>query len=297
MSILINNETKLVVQGITGKEGAFHTQQMVEYGTQIVAGVTPGKGGQIDDNGIPIFNTLESAVTETGANASVIFVPPPFAADACLEAIDAGVDLIICITEGIPTMDMVPVKDALDNSHTRMIGPNCPGIITPGECKIGIMPGFIHKPHGNVGVISRSGTLTYEAVHQLTEQGIGQSTCIGIGGDPIIGTTFIDLLSLFKDDPHTEGVVMIGEIGGSAEEEAAQWMQNNNFDKSVVAFIAGQTAPPGRRMGHAGAIIAGGKGTATDKMTSLRNAGITVCDSPAEIGKTMANSLQSKMTV
>jgi succinyl-CoA synthetase alpha subunit len=297
MSILINNETKLVVQGITGKEGAFHTQQMVEYGTQIVAGVTPGKGGQIDDNGIPIFNTLESAVTETGANASVIFVPPPFAADACLEAIDAGVDLIICITEGIPTMDMVPVKDALDNSHTRMIGPNCPGIITPGECKIGIMPGFIHKPHGNVGVISRSGTLTYEAVHQLTEQGIGQSTCIGVGGDPIIGTTFIDLLSLFKDDPHTEGVVMIGEIGGSAEEEAAQWIQNNNFDKSVVAFIAGQTAPPGRRMGHAGAIIAGGKGTATDKMTSLRNAGITVCDSPAEIGKTMANSLQSKMTV
>ena len=297
MSILINNDTKLVVQGITGKEGAFHTKQMVEYGTQIVAGVTPGKGGQKDDNGIPIFNTVENAVTETGANASVIFVPPPFAADACLEAINAGVDLIICITEGIPIMDMLPVKEALDNSHTRMIGPNCPGIITPGECKIGIMPGFIHKPNGNVGVISRSGTLTYEAVHQLTEQGIGQSTCIGIGGDPIIGTTFIDLLSLFKDDPQTDGVVMIGEIGGSAEEEAAQWMQNNNFDKSVVAFIAGQTAPPGRRMGHAGAIIAGGKGTAADKMTSLRNAGITVCDSPAEIGKTMANSLQSKMTV
>jgi succinyl-CoA synthetase alpha subunit len=297
MSILINNETKLVVQGITGKEGAFHTQQMVEYGTQIVAGVTPGKGGQKDDNGIPIFNTVENAVTETGANASVIFVPPPFAADACLEAIDAGVDLIVCITEGIPTMDMVPVKEALDNSHTRMIGPNCPGIITPGECKIGIMPGFIHKPLGNVGVISRSGTLTYEAVHQLTEQGIGQSTCIGIGGDPIIGTTFIDLLSLFKDDPQTDGVVIIGEIGGSAEEEAAQWMQNNNFDKSVVAFIAGQTAPPGRRMGHAGAIIAGGKGTAADKMESLRNAGIAVCASPAEIGKTMANSLQSKMTV
>ena len=297
MSILINNETKLVVQGITGKEGAFHTQQMVEYGTQIVAGVTPGKGGQKDDNGIPIFNTVENAVTETGANASVIFVPPPFAADACLEAIDAGVDLIVCITEGIPTMDMVPVKEALDNSHTRMIGPNCPGIITPGECKIGIMPGFIHKPHGNVGVISRSGTLTYEAVHQLTEQGIGQSTCIGIGGDPIIGTTFIDLLSLFKDDPQTDGVVIIGEIGGSAEEEAAQWMQNNNFDKSVVAFIAGQTAPPGRRMGHAGAIIAGGKGTAADKMESLRNAGIAVCASPAEIGKTMVNSLQSKMTV
>jgi len=297
MSILINNETKLVVQGITGKEGAFHTQQMVEYGTQIVAGVTPGKGGQKDDNGIPIFNTVENAVTETGANASVIFVPPPFAADACLEAIDVGIDLIVCITEGIPTMDMVSVKEALDNSHTRMIGPNCPGIITPGECKIGIMPGFIHKPLGNVGVISRSGTLTYEAVHQLTEQGIGQSTCIGIGGDPIIGTTFIDLLSLFKDDPQTDGVVMIGEIGGSAEEEAAQWMQNNNFDKSVVAFIAGQTAPPGRRMGHAGAIIAGGKGTAADKMESLRNAGIAVCASPAEIGKTMANSLQSKMTV
>ena len=297
MSILINNDTKLVVQGITGKEGAFHTKQMVEYGTQIVAGVTPGKGGQKDDNGIPIFNTVENAVTETGANASVIFVPPLFSADACLESIDAGVDLIVCITEGIPTMDMLPVKKALDNAHTRMIGPNCPGIITPGECKIGIMPGFIHKPNGNVGVISRSGTLTYEAVHQLTEQGIGQSTCIGIGGDPIIGTTFIDLLSLFKDDPQTDGVVMIGEIGGSAEEEAAQWMQNNNFDKSVVAFIAGQTAPPGRRMGHAGAIIAGGKGTAADKMESLRNAGIVVCDSPAEIGKTMANSLQSKMTV
>ncbi|MDP7027148.1 MAG: succinate--CoA ligase subunit alpha [Candidatus Marinimicrobia bacterium] len=296
MSILINNETKLVVQGITGKEGAFHAQQMVAYGTQVVAGVTPGKGGQKDNNGIPIFNTVENAVSETDANASVIFVPPPFAADACLEAIDAGINLIVCITEGIPIMDMVPVKEALDNSHTRMIGPNCPGIITPGECKIGIMPDFIHKAHGNVGVISRSGTLTYEAVHQLTEQGIGQSTCIGIGGDPIIGTTFIDLLSLFKDDSQTDGVVMIGEIGGSAEEDAAQWIQNNNFDKSVVAFIAGQTAPPGRRMGHAGAIIAGGKGTASDKIESLRNAGITVCDSPADIGKTMANSLQSKLT-
>ena len=296
MSILINNETKLVVQGITGKEGAFHTQQMEAYGTQVVAGVTPGKGGQKDDNGIPIFNTVANAVSTTDANASVIFVPPTFAADACLEAIDAGINLIVCITEGIPTMDMVPVKEALDNSHTRMIGPNCPGIITPGECKIGIMPDFIHKSHGNVGVISRSGTLTYEAVHQLTDQGIGQSTCIGIGGDPIIGTTFIDLLSLFKDDSQTDGVVMIGEIGGSAEEDAAQWIQNNNFDKSVVAFIAGQTAPPGRRMGHAGAIIAGGKGTASDKIESLRNAGITVCDSPADIGKTMANSLQSKLT-
>ena len=297
MSILINNSTKLIVQGITGKEGAFHTQQMVNYGTQIVGGVTPGKGGQKDSNGIPIFNTVECAVSETGANASVIFVPPPFAADACLEAVDAGVDLIVCITEGIPTMDMVPVKEALDNSHTQMIGPNCSGIITPGESKIGIMPGFIHKPHGNVGVISRSGTLTYEAVHQLSEQGIGQSTCIGIGGDPIIGTSFIDLLSLFKDDPNTEGVVMIGEIGGSAEEEAAQWIQNNNFDKSVVAFIAGQTAPPGRRMGHAGAIISGGKGTAKDKMEILINAGITVCDSPADIGTFMANTLQSTMTV
>lgn len=291
MSILVNNDTKLVVQGITGKEGAFHTKLMVNYGTQISAGVTPGKGGQKDGNDIPIFNTVAEAITETGANSSVIFVPPPFAADACMEAIDAGINLIVCITEGIPTMDMVPLKKALDNSHTRMIGPNCPGIITPGECKIGIMPGFIHKPHGNIGVISRSGTLTYEAVHQLTQKGIGQTTCIGIGGDPIIGSTFIDLLSLFKEDPATEGIVMIGEIGGSAEEEAAQWMQNNNFDKSVVAFIAGQTAPQGRRMGHAGAIISGGKGTAADKMTSLRNAGIQVCDSPAEIGITMANTL------
>ena len=297
MSILINNDTKLVVQGITGKEGTFHTRQMLDYGTQIMAGVTPGKGGQKDENGIPIFNTVAESVSYTGANASVIFVPPSFAADACLEAIDAGVDLIVCITEGIPTMDMVTVKDALDHSHTRMIGPNCPGIITPGECKIGIMPGFIHKPGGNIGVISRSGTLTYEAVHQLTEHGIGQSTCIGIGGDPIIGTTFIDLLALFKDDPKTEGVVMIGEIGGSAEEEAAEWVKNNNFDKYVVAFIAGQTAPPGRRMGHAGAIIAGGKGTAADKMKALSDAGIYVCDSPAEIGITMANILKEKMTV
>ena len=297
MSILINNDTKLVVQGITGKEGTFHTRQMLDYGTQITAGVTPGKGGQKDENGIPIFNTVAESVSYTGANASVIFVPPSFAADACLEAIDAGVNLIVCITEGIPTMDMVTVKDALDQSHTRMIGPNCPGIITPGECKIGIMPGFIHKPGGNIGVISRSGTLTYEAVHQLTEHGIGQSTCIGIGGDPIIGTIFIDLLALFKDDPKTEGVVMIGEIGGSAEEEAAEWVQNNNFDKSVVAFIAGQTAPPGRRMGHAGAIIAGGKGTAADKMKALSDAGIYVCDSPAEIGITMANILNEKMTV
>ena len=296
MSILINNNTKLIIQGITGKEGAFHTKLMVNYGTQISAGVTPGKGGQKDENDIPIFNTVAEAITETGTNSSVIFVPPPFAADACMEAIDAGINLIVCITEGIPTMDMVPLKKALDNSHTRMIGPNCPGIITPGECKIGIMPGFIHKPHGNIGVISRSGTLTYEAVHQLTQKGIGQTTCIGIGGDPIIGSTFIDLLSLFKEDPATEGVVMIGEIGGNTEEETAQWIQNN-FDKSVVAFIAGQTAPQGRRMGHAGAIISGGKGTSADKMTSLRNAGIQVCDSPAEIGITMANILNEKIAI
>ncbi|MDP6569924.1 MAG: succinate--CoA ligase subunit alpha [Candidatus Marinimicrobia bacterium] len=297
MSILVNKETRLIVQGITGKEGAFHTGQMVEYGTTVCGGVTPGKGGQTNENDIPIFNTVSEAVTATNANTTVIFVPPAFAADACLEAIDAGIDLIICITEGIPTMDMVSVKAALDTSHTRMIGPNCPGIITPGECKIGIMPGFIHKPFGNVGVISRSGTLTYEAVHQLTEKGIGQTTCVGIGGDPIIGTNFTGLLALFKDDPATEGVVMIGEIGGSAEEEAAEWIQNNDFTKPVVAFIAGKTAPPGRRMGHAGAIIAGGKGTAADKMTTLRNAGIHVCDSPAEIGETMAKNLTQLETV
>ena len=297
MSILINKNTKLIVQGITGKEGAFHTRQMIDYGSQVSAGVTPGKGGQKDENDIPIFNTVEEAVSRTNANASIIFVPPPFAADACLEAIDAGIDLIVCITEGIPTMDMVIVKDALNNSHTRMIGPNCPGIITPGECKMGIMPGFIHKPEGNIGVISRSGTLTYEAVHQLTENGIGQSTCIGIGGDPIIGTTFIDLLTLFKDDHQTEGVVIIGEIGGSAEEETAEWIQNNNFDKPVVAFIAGKTAPPGRRMGHAGAIIDGGQGTAIDKIKILRDAGVYVCESPAEIGRTMANTLKEIMTI
>ena len=297
MSILINKNTKLIVQGITGKEGAFHTRQMMDYGSQVSAGVTPGKGGQKDENDIPIFNTVEEAVSRTNANASIIFVPPPFAADACLEAIDAGIDLIVCITEGIPTMDMVIVKDALNNSDTRMIGPNCPGIITPGECKMGIMPGFIHKSEGNIGVISRSGTLTYEAVHQLTENGIGQSTCIGIGGDPIIGTTFIDLLTLFKDDHQTEGVVIIGEIGGSAEEETAEWIQNNNFDKPVVAFIAGKTAPPGRRMGHAGAIIDGGKGTAIDKIKILRDAGVYVCESPAEIGRTMANTLKEIMTI
>ena len=297
MSILLNENTKLVVQGITGKEGSFHTQQMVSYGTRVVSGVTPGKGGLKDENGIPIYNTVEDAKKETGVNTSVIFVPSAFAADACLECIDVGLDLIICITEGIPIMDMVTVKDALEHSHTRLIGPNCPGIITPGVAKIGIMPGFIHKPFGNVGVISRSGTLTYEAVHQLTCEGLGQTTCIGIGGDPIIGTTFTDLLSLFKDDPETEGVVMIGEIGGNAEEEAAEWTQENNFQKPLVAFIAGQTAPPGRRMGHAGAIISGGKGTAADKMQSLRTAGIEVCNSPAEIGSTMKTLLNKHITV
>lgn len=292
MSILVNEHTKVLVQGITGNEGAFHTKQMIEYGTQIVAGVTPNKGGNTDTNGIPIFNTVEEAINETDANTSVVFVPPAFAADACLESIDANMDLIICITEGIPTMDMVHVKDALDHSQTRMIGPNCPGIITPGVVKIGIMPGFIHKPHGNVGVISRSGTLTYEAVHQLTCEGIGQTTCIGIGGDPIIGTTFTDLFFLFKNDLKTEGVVMIGEIGGTSEEEAAEWIQKNDFSKPVVAFIAGQTAPPGRRMGHAGAIISGGKGAAIDKIKSLQSAGIVVCNSPAIIGLTMKTLLE-----
>lgn len=291
MSILINKDTRLIVQGITGKEGAFHTSQMVEYGTNIVSGVTPGKGGQSDENNIPVFNTVSEAKSQTNADTSIIFVPPPFAADACLEAIDAGIKLIICITEGIPTADMVKVRHALENSNSRMIGPNCPGIITPGEAKIGIMPGFIHKSHGNVGVISRSGTLTYEAVHQLTVIDIGQTTCIGIGGDPIIGTTFIDLIELFAEDDETEGVVMIGEIGGSAEEETAQWIIDNKFTKPLVAFIAGRTAPPGRRMGHAGAIVAGGKGTAADKMTALKSAGIHVCESPAEIGITMKNAL------
>ncbi len=293
MSILVDNNTRLIVQGVTGKEGAFHTKQMIEYGTNIMGGVTPNKGGQKDDNGLPIFNTVQEAKDATNANTSVIFVPPRFAAAACIEAIDASVDLIICITEGIPTSDMVKVKHALNNSKTKMIGPNCPGIITPGETKIGIMPGFIHKPNGNVGVISRSGTLTYEAVHQLTELGIGQTTCIGIGGDPIIGSTFIDLLTLFLKDNATEGIIMIGEIGGNAEEEAAQWMVNNNFHKPIVAFIAGMTAPPGRRMGHAGAIVSGGKGTAKDKISALKAAGILVCDSPSDIGLKMKSILSN----
>ena len=292
MSILVNNNTKLIVQGVTGKEGAFHTKQMLEYGTHIVGGVTPGKGGENDINNIPIFNSVYDAKNQTNCNTSVIFVPPPFAADACIEAIDAKIDLIICITEGIPTSDMVKVKNALNNSNSRLIGPNCPGIITPEQAKIGIMPGFIHQP-GNVGVISRSGTLTYEAVHQLSELGIGQSTCIGIGGDPIIGTTFIDLLELFSKDDSTDGVVMIGEIGGTAEEEAAEWIKENNFKKPVVSFIAGRTAPPGRRMGHAGAIVSGGKGTADDKMEALKDAGIHVCESPSDLGSLMQKLLKN----
>ena len=291
MSILLDKNTRVIVQGITGKEGSFHTEQMIGYGTNVVGGVTPGKGNQTHFD-LPVFNTVSEAVNNTNANASVIFVPPPFGPDAIMEAADAGVELVVCITEGIPAADMVRVKNFLHRTKTRMIGPNCPGIISPEKAKIGIMPGFIHK-EGSIGVISRSGTLTYEAVYQLTELGIGQSTCVGIGGDPIIGSTFIDLLGLFAEDDGTEGVVLIGEIGGSAEEEAAAWMQKSGFDKPVVAFIAGQTAPPGRRMGHAGAIIAGGKGTATDKMKALRDAGISVVASPADIGITMQQQLEN----
>lgn len=290
MSILADENTRLLVQGITGGEGSFHTAQMVEYGTRVVAGVTPGKGGQKDQNGVPIFNTVAEAKQEAGANASVIFVPAAFAADAVLESIDAQLDLVVCITEGIPTLGMVDVNTALKQSQTHLIGPNCPGIISPGKCKIGIMPGFIHTP-GKVGVISRSGTLTYEAVYQLTELGIGQSTCIGIGGDPIIGSTFLDLLQLFAEDQDTEAVVLIGEIGGSAEEEAAAWIKETAFTKPVIAFVAGRTAPPGRRMGHAGAIISGGQGTAQSKMEALKAAGIYVCDSPAKIGETTKQAL------
>ena len=285
MSILVNSNTRLLVQGITGKEGTFHTEQMLKYGTPVVAGVTPGKGGQVH-LGIPVFNTVEEAKESSGCNTSIIFVPPKFSSAAITEAADSGIDLVICITEGIPAADMVKAKNHLRKTGTQLVGPNCPGVITPGEAKVGIMPGFIHTP-GSIGVISRSGTLTYEAVDQLTKVGLGQSTCIGIGGDPIIGSTFIDLLSLFAVDENTEGVVLIGEIGGSAEEEAAQWKIDNNFDKPIVAFIAGQTAPPGRRMGHAGAIVAGGKGTAAEKMKALTDAGITVVESPADIGKTM----------
>lgn len=290
MSVLVDKNTKLVVQGITGSEGTYHTQQMIEYGTNVVAGVTPGKGGQLFMDKIPIHNTMKGAVAKTGANASVIFVPPPFAADAIMEAAEAGVALIVCITEGIPTLDMLKVYEYLQKyPKTTLIGPNCPGVITPGEAKIGIMPGFIHKP-GTIGIVSRSGTLTYEAVHQLGEAGFGQSTAIGIGGDPIIGTKHIDAVKLLNDDPKTEAIVLIGEIGGSDEEDAATYIAKH-VDKPVVAFIAGQTAPSGKRMGHAGAIIAGGKGTAEEKMKALAAAGIHVVKSPADIGKKMKEVL------
>jgi len=291
LSVLVDKNTRLVVQGITGKEGTFHTKQMVEYGTNVVGGVTPGKGGTTHE-GIPVFNTVEEAVKEAGANATVIYVPPPFAADAIMEAAAAGVPLVVCITEGIPAIDMVRVKRFLQDKETRLIGPNCPGVISPGKCKIGIMPGHIHR-EGRVGVVSRSGTLTYEAVGQLTALGLGQSTAIGIGGDPVVGTTHKDALALFEADPETEGIVMIGEIGGTAEEEAAAYAKDN-VTKPIAAFIAGQTAPPGRRMGHAGAIIAGGKGTAAEKMKALKAAGIRVVQSPADIGQAMKDALGSR---
>lgn len=288
MAIWVDQNTKVVVQGLTGKEGQFHAARCREYGTQVVAGVTPGKGGQEVD-GVPVFNTVAEAKKATGCNASLIFVPPLLAADAILEAADAGIELIVCITEGIPARDEVLVKQALSGSKVRLIGPNCPGIISPGKAKLGIMPAHIHK-EGSIGVVSRSGTLTYEAVDQLTKLGLGQSTCVGIGGDPVPGTTFVDVLAAFKDDPQTEAVVLIGEIGGTAEEEAAEYVKAH-FGKPVVAFIAGQTAPPGRRMGHAGAIISGGKGTAKEKMEALQAAGIHVVPTPAEIGITMAKVL------
>ncbi|MDY0221906.1 MAG: succinate--CoA ligase subunit alpha [Desulfobacterium sp.] len=283
MSIFVNKETRLLVQGITGKEGQFHTRQCIEYGTRVVAGVTPGKGGQKMD-GVPVFNTVAEAVKETGANASMIFVPPPFCADAIMEAADSGVDLIVVITEGIPVMDMVRVKNFLATKTCRLIGPNCPGIITPGECKIGIMPGKIHMPGGPAGVVSRSGTLTYEVVDQLTKLGIGQTTCIGIGGDPIIGTNFIDVLEAFENDPDTRGIVMVGEIGGNAEEEAAAFIKAR-VTKPVVGFIAGLTAPPGRRMGHAGAIISGGSGTGQAKIEAMEKNGIHVCKNLGILGE------------
>ncbi len=290
MSILLDKKTRVLVQGITGGEGSFHTKQMMEYGTNVVAGVTPGKGGhKFEDTNVPIFNTVAEAVNTTRADASAIFVPPQFAADAILESANAGIKLIVCITEGIPAKDMIAVYNSIKEKNVRLVGPNCPGVISPGKAKIGIMPGFIHK-QGNVGVVSRSGTLTYEAVKQLSDLGIGQSTCVGIGGDPIIGSRFIDVIKLFNEDPGTEGIVMIGEIGGSAEEEAAEFIKKN-VKKPVVGFIAGRTAPPGRRMGHAGAIISGGKGTAAEKMTAMKKAGIHVVESPAEIGITMKKAL------
>ncbi len=285
MGILVSKDTKVICQGITGHAGSFHAERMLEYGTKLVAGVTPGKGGTTQHD-IPVFDCVRDAVAETGANVSVIFVPAPFAPDAIMEAVDAGVELIVCITEGIPAIDMLTVKKYLSGGRSRLIGPNCPGIITPGACKIGIMPAYIHKP-GNVGVVSRSGTLTYEAVFQLTQRGIGQSTCIGIGGDPVLGTDFVDVLRLFQEDKETKVIVLIGEIGGSAEEEAAEVVKKE-ITKPVVGFIAGQTAPKGKRMGHAGAIISGGKGTAESKITALKDAGVVVVDSPADIGEVVA---------
>ncbi|MCQ5455127.1 succinate--CoA ligase subunit alpha [Bacillus paralicheniformis] len=291
MSVFINKDTKVIVQGITGSTALFHTKQMLEYGTKIVGGVTPGKGGT-EVEGVPVFNTVEEAVKQTGANASVIYVPAAFAADAIMEATDAELDLVICITEHIPVLDMVKVKRYMEDKKTRLIGPNCPGVITPEECKIGIMPGYIHKK-GHVGVVSRSGTLTYEAVHQLSEAGVGQSTAVGIGGDPVNGTNFIDVLKAFNEDPDTHAVIMIGEIGGTAEEEAAEWVKAN-MTKPVVGFIGGKTAPPGKRMGHAGAIISGGKGTADEKVKTMNACGIEVAETPSVMGETLIKVLKEK---
>jgi len=291
MSILVDKKTRLVVQGITGSEGSFHTQQMIDYGTKVVAGVTPGKGGT-KHLGVPVFNTVADAVKSTTANTSVIFVPPAFAADAVLESANSGVKVIICITEGIPAADMINVYNSVKEKGVVLVGPNCPGVISPGQAKVGIMPGFIHKK-GNIGIVSRSGTLTYEAVKQIVDVGLGQSTAVGIGGDPIIGSKFIDIIKLFSEDPDTAGIIMIGEIGGSAEEEAAEFIKKN-VNKPVVGFIAGRTAPPGRRMGHAGAIISGGKGTASEKMVAMKKAGIKVVENPAEIGATMLKAIKSK---